>query len=227
VIALDVVGGAAGAYFEALVTAARGVGFVGREADASSFTLTLAPEASAIEAVLKVSAAASGFDAAARTASARGVVHRGTVFRAEAGSQLGYVGSAIRSTQSILKRAPTQGGLYASKDFAQYVGALGALPFSLTSLNGSSIDGLSVFNFAASTQAEAKNGIGVRDPAAIAFLKKRLAQDVGPFAAPLVDRAVQGSTAANELVLLLGRIIDNPAARKVFEDDVRNFLNGQ
>ena len=88
------------------------------------------------------------------------------------------------------------------------------------------LDGLSqlVFGIApGASHAEAAKGSA--DAEFLAYVKRRLAQEIGPFANALVDRTVRAATATEQIVALLCHEIDNPAARKKFEDDLKRFAN--
>lgn len=211
--------------FQHLIDAAREIGYVTTDADSAVLVLTLAPECPLGETLSRVAAAAAQFDASARPACSRGVVHFGTVFRTEADGHFSFMGSAIRSTQSILRRAPASAGWFATRDFVEHANVVGGMPFSLKSLNGATIDGLSSLSFGAvaaiTTPATSVDGA---DPAVVGYLKKRLAQDVGPFAGPLVDRALNTSTALDVLIPALGSHIDEPDRRAHFEAEVREHL---
>lgn len=235
VIACDIAGAAA---FEAAVlecfdrvlAVARGLGFVTQEAGKPNLTLTLAPElavASALEPMVK---AGVGFDSAAAPLRLRAMVHFGVVFRTESVSEISYVGSAIRSTQSALRRAPPAGGFLATADFSAYAAKQLNLPFRLQPISGGpAVEGISQIVFGGSTVAPhgTEGALASADPAFVEFAKRRLAEDIGPFASALVDRAVRASTAADQLVAVMSRDIDNPAARARFEEDVLRYIKGR
>ena len=87
-------------------------------------------------------------------------------------------------------------------------------------------EGLSHLVFGASGVAQAGAGLSLasNDPAFVAFVKRRLATDIGPFAGALVDRALRSSTVATQLVKALSREIENPVARAAFEQEVFQFI---
>lgn len=234
VIASDIAGAAAfGAAvlegFERVLAAARGMGFLTQDPGRPNLTLTLSPDqepGAPLEALAK---AAMGFDAAASPLRLRSMVHFGVVFRTESADGVSYVGSAIRSTQSALRRAPSAGGLLATADFAAHAAKLGALPFSLQPFaDGAALEGMCqiVFGGTPMTSSAAGSGGGV-DAAFLDFVKRRLAQEIGPFANALVDRAARGASAPSQILAVLGREIENPAARKKFEEDLLSFAKSR
>jgi hypothetical protein len=235
VIAFDVVGadsftGAVLDSFDKVVTAVRGLGFVIQDPGKPNLTLTLAPEAAVAEAVSRTAAAVAGFDGAAAPLRLRAVVNYGVVFRAEADGQVSFSGSAIRATQSALRRAPGSGSLMATRDFAAQASRLGDLPFRLEAMSDAAgAEGLShvVFGAAGVTQAGVGLSLPSNDPAFVAFVKRRLATDIGPFAGALVDRALRSSTVATQLVKVLSREIENPVGRAAFEQEVFQFIKNQ
>lgn len=215
--------------FEKVVVAARKLGFVTQESGKPNLTLTLAPELEIGGILEQLAQAAAGFDAAATPMRLRGMVHHGVVFRTEDGGQVSYVGSAIRSTQSALRRAPATGGLMATADFTPYAATLPKLPFRLLPIGGGAFEGMShvIFSGMSVAPPRAGNQLPSADPEFVEFVKRRLAAEIGPFASALVDRAVRSSTAADQLVSLLSRDIDNPDARVRFEDEVLQYIKAR
>lgn len=214
--------------FAKLVGAARGLGFVIQEPGKPNLTLTLAPELEIGNILSQLAKAAVEFDAGASPVRARLMAHYGVVFRTESVGEVSYVGSAIRSTQSALRRAPASGSLMATADFAAYAAKLAGLPFKLHPLGGASAaDGMSQIVFPGSAAAAGGASLPSADAAFVEFVKRRLAEDIGPFAAALVDRAVRGTAAAEQLVPALSRDIDDPAARGRFEADVLRFIKSK
>ncbi len=232
VIAFDIAGadsleGGVQESFDKVVTAARGLGFVTHEAGKPNLTLTLAPEAAVTEALNRTAAAVAGFDGAAPPLRLRAIVNYGVVFRAEADGQVSFSGSAIRATQSALRRAPASGSLMATRDFATQASKLADLPFRFEAMSDAAgAEGLSHLVFGASGVAQAGAGLSLasNDPAFVAFVKRRLATDIGPFAGALVDRALRSTPMATQLVKALSREIENPVARAAFELEVFQFI---
>lgn len=216
--------------FDKVVTAARGLGVVTQEPGKPNLTLTLEPAAAIAEAVSRVAAAITGFDGVAAPFRVRALVNYGVVFRAEADGQVGFSGSAIRSTQSALRRAPGNGSLMATRDFSAQASRLADLPFHFEAMSDAAgAEGLSHVVFGAAGGAQAGVGFSLpsNDQAFVAFVKRRLAADIGPFAGALVDRALRSSTVATQLVKVLSREIDNSVARTAFEQEVFQFIKSQ
>lgn len=216
--------------FDKVVAALQGLGFVTQEPGKPNITLTLAPEAAIAEVLSRIAAALAGFDAAAKPLRARAVGHYGVVFRTEADGQVSFAGSAIRSTQSALRRAPLNGSLMATRDFAAQAAKLADLGFRFEAMSDAAgAEGLS--HVVSGAGGPAQEGIGFNlpsnDPAFVAFVKRRLATDIGPFAGALVDRALRTSTAATQLVKALSKEIENPVARTAFEQEVFQFIKSQ
>lgn len=213
--------------FDKVVAVASGLGFVTQEPGKPNITLTLAPEAAVAEALSRIAAALAGFDAAAKPLRVRAVGHYGVVFRTEADGQVSFAGSAIRSTQSALRRAPGNGSLMATRDFAAQAAKLADLGFRFEAMSDAAgAEGLSHVVSGAAGAAQESVGLNLpsNDPAFVAFVKRRLATDIGPFAGALVDRALRTSTVATQLVKALGREIENPVARAAFEQEVFQFI---
>lgn len=217
--------------FAKVLAAARGLGFVTQEPGRPNLCLTLAPELAADAVLGQFAKAVAEFDAAAAPLQIRSVVHFGVVFRTESMGDVSYVGSAIRSTQSALRRAPAVGGLIATQDFAAHAAKLLNPPFRLQAMSdGQAFQGMSQIVFGGHTVAPRRGGGELpagADPAFVDFVKRRLAEDVGPFASALVDRAIRATAATDQLVAALSRDVDNPAARARFEADVRKFINSR
>ncbi|MDA8256212.1 MAG: hypothetical protein M0Z99_11350 [Betaproteobacteria bacterium] len=215
--------------FDQAVVAARKLGFVTQESGKPNLTLTLAPELEIGNILEQLAQVAAGFDAVATPLRLRGMVHRGVVFRTEDAGQVSYVGSAIRSTQSALRRAPATGGLMATPDFSAYAAKLPKLPFRLQAIGGGAFEGMNhiVFGSMSVAPPRAGNQLPSADPEFVDFVKRRLAAEIGPFASALVDRAIRSSTVADQLVSLLSRDIDNPEARVRFEDEMLQYIKAR
>ncbi|MBI5108524.1 MAG: hypothetical protein HZA62_07225 [Rhodocyclales bacterium] len=213
--------------FERVLAAARGLGFVTQEPGRPNLTLTLAPDQELALPLDTLASTAASFDATASPLRLRLVLHFGVVFRTESPEGTSYVGSAIRSTQSVLRRSPATGGLRATAEFAAHAATIGNLPFRLQPCaEPAALDGLSRLVFGVAPGASpAGSGNGGVDAEFMAYAKRRLAQEIGPFANALVDRTVRSVTSTEQVVALLCNEIDNPAARKKFEDDLKRFAN--
>lgn len=235
VVAFDVLGAgadAAGTFasFGKFVVVAREIGFVAQDAASPSLTLSFTPEIELGFGLHQIVWAMAEFDRSSAPLRVRAVAHRGVVFRTELKGQVSYVGSAIRSTQSALRRAPEVGGLMATRDFVAYASTLTGLPFSLKALNGTAaIDGMMqvVFADSAAVDLPVVDRLPSADPAFAAFVKRRLAEEMGPFAGALVDREMLSVTLATELVTALGEHVDGRAKRAQFEGDVRAYIKSR
>ncbi len=216
--------------FDRIVAAAGGLGFLEHDPGKPNLTLTLAPEAAIAEALGRIAASLADFDAAVAPFRARALGHYGVVFRTEAGGQVSFAGSAIRATQSAMRRAPGNGSLMATRDFVAHASTLGDLPFHFETMpNAAGAEGLSrvVTGGAAAVQDGIGFNLASNDPAFVAFAKRRLAMDIGPFAGALVDRALRASAVATQMVKVLSREIENPVARTNFEKEVFEFIKSQ
>jgi hypothetical protein len=130
-----------------------------------------------------------------------------------------------------LRRAPETGSLMATRDFALQAAKLADLPFRFEVMSDAAgAEGLSHVVSGTSGGA-APEGAGLslpsNDPAFVAFVKRRLATDIGPFAGALVDRAQRTSAVATHLVKALSREIESPVARAAFEQEVFQFIKSQ
>lgn len=238
VIAFDVAGAnpadaAALVGFDRIVAMARSLGFVTHDPGNLSLTLTLAPESEVASALCQLAASVVEFDRSSPPLRIRAMVHHGVVFRAESAGQTSYVGSAIRSTQSALRRAPAGGGFTATNDFATYASTLTSLPFRFEAMTGPAAAERTCHVIFASGAvkevgpAPAGTGPAPIDEAFVEFAKHRLAEDVGPFAAALVERAVRSSTALEQLLPALSREIEGSMARARFEKDILHYVESR
>jgi len=235
VVAFDVSGAGAAdagvsAGFDKVVGVARGLGFVTQDAGGPNLTVTFPLERDVGVALRQVAAAIAEFDQSSVPLRVRAVIHHGVVFRNESNGQVSYVGSAIRSTQSALRRAPAEGGLMATRDFLAHASTLTGFPFSFKAMNGAAAtEGMSQVVLAESVAVNlsAEDGLPSADPAFGEFIKRRLAEDIGPFAGALVDRAMRSATLATQLIRVLSREIDDKAARARFEGDVLGYVKSR
>lgn len=237
VIASDIAGATAfGASvleaFDQVLAQARGLGVLTQDPGRPNLTLTLSPDQDGGAPLVTLAKAAATFDARVQPLRLRSMVHFGVVFRTETAAGVSYLGSAIRSAQSALRRAPSAGGLLATADFASYAAKLPSPPFRVQAATGAAaVDGLSelVFGAVAGTPgtAAAPAASAAVDAALIEFVKRRLADDIGPFANALVDRAAAAATSVDQVLVALGQHIDGAAARKKFEDDVLRHVKSR
>lgn len=191
--------------------------------------LTLSPETNVGTALRRLATAIAEFEGLCAPLRARAVVHHGVVFRTESGGNVGYVGSAIRSAQSTLKRAPATVGLAATHEFSGFASKMDRV-IRLGPISGSNVDRLSSIGFVEAldpTPGKSSGRLSATDPELLQFLKKRLAVDVGPFASVLVDTALHSASTASQLVAELSREVDDAAARRRFESDVRAYVKSR
>lgn len=231
VIAFDIAGASAGAAgtppsFDIIFAMARSLGYVAND-PGRGLTLTLATDAEVAPAIKAIAESVLEFDQTAAPLRTRMMAHHGVTFRTELAGQVSFVGSATRSAQSALRRAPATGSLMATGDFATFAATLTNLPFRVEPMSGGlAAEGISQIVFASALEA-ARSGnapLSVDDAAFIEFLKKRLAQDIGPFAAALTDRARRTTNAAQQLVDALCREIDKADTRQRFLDDAAKYI---
>ena len=215
--------------FEAMAVVASSLGYVTQDAGRPNLTLTLAPELALGAPLETLAQAATGFDGHAGPLRVRIMVHFGVVFRAESAEGVGYVGSAIRSTQSALRRAPATGGFLATAEFASHAGAQPGLPFHLSPLaEAAAVEGLHRIVFGAPPPgAGGAAGSSTVDAELIAYARKRLAEEIGPFANALAERAGKTTTALDQFLTILAREVDAGAARNRFEADVLQFAKSR
>lgn len=216
--------------FDKVVVAARELGYVTQDAGSPNLTLTFAPEKEVGLALDQIAGAIAEFDGSSAPLRVRGVVHYGVVFRNESKGQIVYLGSAIRSTQSALRRAPEKGSLMATREFSAYASTLTGLPFSLKAMNGAAAaEGMNYVVFAdnQAVRLPTENLLLSTDPAFLEFVKRRLAADIGPFASALVDRGMRSATLATQLVTVVSPNIDDATARASFERDVFGYVKSR
>ena len=229
VIAVDVAAAnpspAARSAFENGITGiAKQLGFVSQDEGSLNVALTLAPEAAVDPVLLRLNTAFADFEAHHAPLKIRAVVHYGVVFRTQTAGGITFLGSAVRSAKSNLKRIPETGGIVATRDFADFAAAARGQGrnFELLDTIGGD-DGLRPVQFT-SQRGAASGALAGSDHVLLDFLKDRLAKDLGPFATPLVDNASHSTMTAKELVAALSHEISNPAARQRFEQDANAFI---
>ncbi|GAA5160961.1 hypothetical protein [Viridibacterium curvum] len=161
------------------------------------------------------------------TALVRLLAHHGVVFINEADGRKSYVGSAIRSMQSFVRRLGDLDGLYGTREFAAHVATWAQSPLRLADVPGvEGMDGLVEIRFDAGFVLPVikQNAVASGDAALLHYIKRRLADELGPLAAALVDAAQRTSPSASDLVKEMAAEIDNPAARQRFEADLAAYL---
>ena len=214
------------AAFEKTITTAAGqLGVVTKEQGGPQLSVTLPPDMPAAAALQRMANAFADFELATPQHKARAIVHYGTVFRSETGGKISYLGSAIRSSQSSLRRTDIKAGLIATREFVTYANGFNP-PLAPTVPVPNSPDGFALIRLDGKASAPSKGGTGLSsaDPEFLGFLKKRLANDLGPFASAMVETARRNSATAPMLVADLAREIDNAEARGRFESDMLAYL---
>lgn len=204
-----------------IVGVGRQLGAVTQEAGDPNVAIALSPEAAVEPALLRVASAIADFEHAVPGSKLRAVVHHGVVFRTVSGGKETYMGSAIRSAQSTLRRVPVDAGFVATSDFTAYMASTGKPPRNFEVRPGLA-DNMSQLRFP--EQRRDDGGLAGSDPALLDFLKTRLAEHIGPFASPLVDNVSHASMTAKEVVAALSHEVSDPKARQRFEMDALAYL---
>lgn len=228
VIAVDLpsatpVGNDAKTHFDRMiVSAGRQLGVVTQEPGEPNVAIALSPDAAIEPALLRVAAAMSDFARAMPAHKLRALVHHGVVFRTVSNGIETYMGSAIRSAQSSLRRVPVDAGFVATSDFTAFMASTGKPPRNFEVRPGLA-ENMSQLKFP--EQRRDEGGLAGSDPALLDFLKARLAEHIGPFAAPLVDNVSHSSMTAKQVVAALSHEVSDPKARQRFELDATNYIN--
>lgn len=227
VIALDVpsdtpVSNDAKKHFERIIVGiGRQLGAVTQEPGEPNVAIALAPDAAVEPALLRVASAMADFEEAAAPLKLRALANHGVVFRTASGGTVTYMGSAIRSAQSSLRRVAADAGFVATGDFTAYMASTGKPPRNFEVRPGLA-DNMSQLRFA--DQRKGDSGLAGSDPALLDFLKARLAEHIGPFAGPLVDNISHSSMTAKEVVAALSHEVSDAKARQRFELDALNYV---
>ena len=213
------------AFERTIATVAMQMGFITKDQGGPQLSITLEPNAAVGPQLQRLANAFADFEVLCVPLKARGVVHYGTVFRSEAGGKLSYLGSAIRSAQSSLKRTDVASGLLATREFAAYVSGFNPPLVPLKPLPTPTADGFTIIHLDGKGSSGAKaTGLSVADPEFITFLKKRLAEDLGPFATAMVESSRRNAATAQILVAELAREVDNVDSRRKFEADLAAYI---
>ena len=202
---------------------ARQLGFVSTEEGGANLALTLAPGAVVAPVLMRLSTAMVDFETINDGLHVRAVAHHGVVFRTETGGNVTYVGSAIRAARSALRRVPATGGMVATREFVDFAAEshIQSKNFELLPPDAA-MENLSPVHVI--EHRKSREGLSGSDPALLDFLKKRLAEDVGPFAAPLVDNVSHSAMNAKEVVAALSHEINDAATRQRFELDAWAYI---
>lgn len=186
-------------------------------------TIALEPDADVPAAIGRLDGIIGGFEEQHPPARLRALLHYGTAFRAKNPVVGGaaFLGSALRSASNTLRRSALPGGIFATADFANYAGTFkGVTGFSL---QGGVAGDFSAIEMAGHAKVYT-NELHSTDPDLVAWLKARLAHDLGPFAAALIDNASHSTRTAKELAAAVGHEIVDPTARQQFDADVFKYL---
>lgn len=201
------------------------LGAVATDAAGLAATIALEPDADISVAISRLDSIIADFEENAAPARLRALIHYGTAFRALSPAGLPYFqGSAVRSAGSTLKRSSLPAGLYATAEFANLASALkGVTTFTVGAAGPA--------DFFPILLAEHRKGnfneLHSTDPELVAWLKARLARDLGPFAAALIDNASHSTRTAKELAAAVGHEIVNAVDRQRFDADVFKYLKSR
>jgi hypothetical protein len=221
----------ASAKFERTVEAvARQLGAVAKEPSGFQLTLTLPPDGTVGPLLHRLVDAFTEFESQCKPMRVRAVVHYGTVFATGTEGKTSYLGSAIRAAQSALKRAGSIAGLVATPSFAAYCAEFNPPSVVIEAkTDAAAADGLSLVSLKSKSAepVDRSTELPSGNPEFLLYLKKRLAEDLGPFAGPLTESARRNCSTARSLVAAMALEIDDKQARKKFESDLSVFVNGQ
>lgn len=214
------------AIFERQVLApCAGVGYATQETGGLNVTVTLPPESSGDSALRRIGIACAEYEGQSGGLRARVLIHYGTVFRNEGtGGRVTYLGSAIRGAQTALRRITAMNGVFASKDFADHLSGFKPGTFGMDILAGA--DDARPVRFEERRKPTGGEVPG-SDPQFLMALKKRLAEEIGPFAGPMVDNTKHSTMSAKELVNALSHEIDRPESRQKFEMDMLAYIKSR
>lgn len=187
--------------------------------------MVLPPDVTVSFALRRVAKALNEFEMQQPGSCVRGLAHHGIVFASTEGTTSKYVGSAIRAAQMVLQRTHVPSGMYASRDFASFAAAH---PDQLMHLAPVQDSELHVVGFTEQINAVAAGtpvlGLSARNADFLVYIKRRLAEEIGPFASALIDNACRATTTATELAIEMGQEIEKEAARLKFESDVLAWI---
>jgi hypothetical protein len=214
---------------QTLVAAGRQIGTIHKEQGKLQMTITIEPETALGPALAQLSGSMVKFEFLCKTLQVRGVVHHGVVFRNEVAGEVSYIGSALRASQSALRKLEASGGLFATRGFIAHAVALKPPAARFDALTGAdAADGvcrISVDAKAAAVTTKPSAQLTSADPEFLAYLKKRLAEHLGPFASAMVEHQRVGTPLPEQLVADMAREIDDPGVRKQFETDLYAYIS--
>lgn len=214
-----------GSDFESTVVLLSALGSVTTENAGLSATIALEPDAELPAVVSRLDSIIGHFEERYPPARLRALLHYGTAFRATSPAGVPvFKGSALRSACNTLRRSSLDAGIYATADFANFVTTLKAVSgFSVLDAGAGELCPIVL----ADHRRGYTNELHSTDPELVAWLKARLASDLGPFATALIDNASHSTRTAKELAAAVGHEIVNPSDRQRFDADVFKYLRSR
>lgn len=214
-----------GSDFESTIDLLSALGSVTAETAALSATIALEPDADVPVVISRLDSIIGIFEERYPPARLRALMHYGTAFRAisPAGVPV-FKGSALRSASNSLRRSSVGGGIYGTTDFANFVTTLKTIAgFAIVEAGPGELCPIVLTDL----RRGHSNEIHSTDPELVAWLKARLASDLGPFATALIDNASHSTRTAKELAAAVGHEIVNPIDRQRFDADVFKYLRSR
>lgn len=209
---------------------ARQIGAVAKEPSGLQLTVTLPPDSTVGTLLQQLLDAFAEFESLCKPLVVRAVVHYGTVFGSGVAGNISYLGSAIRTSQSALKRMVLTSGLVATPGFAMYSGGFSPPLVPLEAAGEAfTTEGflLVCLKPKSSKSSEEPTQVSSANPEFLQFLKKRLAEDLGPFAGTMTESARRSCPTVPLLIAALAHEIDDKVARKRFESDLHAYIKGR
>lgn len=214
-----------GSDFESTVVLLSALGSVSTETADLSVVIALEPDAEVPVVISRLDSIIGIFEERYPPARLRALLHYGTAFRATSPAGVPvFKGSALRSACNTLRRSSVGAGIYATPDFANFVTTLkGVTGFSVLDAGAGELCPIVL----ADHRRGHTNELHSTDPELVAWLKARLARDLGPFATALIDNASHSTRTAKELAAAVGHEIVNPIDRQRFDADVFKYLRSR
>lgn len=218
------------AFVKTVEAVARQIGVVTKEPSGLQLTVTLPPDSTVGTLLQQLADAIAEFESLCKPWVVRAVVHYGTVFGTSVAGSVSYLGSAIRTSQSALKRMALTSGLVATPGFAAYAGGFSPplVPLEFGDAP-SAAEGFFLVRLKPKffNSAEKPAQASSANPEFLQFLKKRLAEDLGPFAGTMTESARRSCPTVPLLIAALAHEIDDQVARKRFESDLHAYVKGR
>lgn len=203
----------------------------GRSGEAPEVSVIVPSEASAGVVLRRLTTLLAGFDASHPGVQPRYVAHCGILFETRHADRTAYMGSALRSAHSTLRRLPLTVSAAATRDFAQFVATWDRAPLRFTPLTGTAAsDGLQGIVMEQQDdggdwlKTAFASSVSTADDAFRQYLYQRLADELGPFARVLVDTALRANASVSDAVLDVSREIEKLDARVAFQTDCEKYL---